>query len=183
MSRRQTHTPKSIMVLAPDRKVKGIWQGHDPRIHSGNLTRARQQPPQLPLLPHGILSPLCFFPTENIPAKVVMLLWHSCQSPASPDLFGSTWPRNLTVFWIKSRIQVLRHMWDLVLLCLCVSISGKQARTLKKILLSVAQNRVVTVKGRLKGRVNKVVVSHVPLFILSTLHRLPNLHPTLLTKP
>lgn len=66
--------------------------------------------------------------------------------------------------------------------CFCVKQAGETFGA-KTELPSVAQNRGVTVKERLKRGVNKLVVSHIPLPILSSLHCLSNLHPALLPEP
>ncbi len=182
------------MALAPSRNGRGTQEGHDPRIHSGNLTGAWQQRPQPARLPPGIHEPhfplTMFFPAENIPAKVVVLLWHSCQAshrliclvPLDPGIWQYFALKVEETFSTACETRFSVYVFPMSV-CFCVKQTGETLGEEKKSRSYSQWLRTEKGLWKLRRRVNKLVVSHVPLPILSSPHCLPNLHPALLPEP
>ncbi len=138
------------MALAPCMDGRGTQEGQHSRIHSGNLTGARQQPPQPPPLPPVIyaaylLSPLfssitIFLPKQSCTCDV------SCQAPHWLICLVPLDPKICLFSGLKVEERFCTAHETRFIVCfsphLFVSVSDKQVRPLH----THIKNRVVTEK-------------------------------------
>lgn len=162
-----------------------MWETHRkrPEYTVGILQEDNDSVPSLPDFPPGrhksrFPQRHVFSPPENPPK------WSCpCDIPAEPCTGWSVCFHLIQEYWqyFGLKVEERRCMRDLVY-CLCVFCvkhkrwdlwAGEEKQCF-------SQNRVVTMKEKLRRGVNKLFVSHIPLPILSSLQCLSNLHPALL---